>query len=48
VVTEVAEHPSVEQALPNAGRSTPPDGVIVVTGSIFVVGEAMQALHLEG
>ena len=47
VGTEVSETESVEAAIRRAVELTGVDGVIVVTGSIFVVGEAMQALHIE-
>ncbi len=46
VGTVVSETSSVELALLQAAEITPPDGVIVITGSIFVVGEAMQALQI--
>ncbi len=46
VGTDVSEASSVDLALPKAAELTPPDGVIVITGSIFVVGEAMQALQI--
>jgi dihydrofolate synthase/folylpolyglutamate synthase len=46
VGTEVTETTSVELALLRAGELAAPDGVIVITGSIFVVGEAMQALQI--
>jgi dihydrofolate synthase/folylpolyglutamate synthase len=34
-------------ALQRAQATTPKDGVIVVTGSVYLVGEAMQALNLR-
>jgi dihydrofolate synthase/folylpolyglutamate synthase len=39
--------PSVETALETAIKLTVPQGVIVITGSIFLVGETMQALGLK-
>jgi dihydrofolate synthase/folylpolyglutamate synthase len=39
--------PSVPAALTRARQLTSAEGVMVVTGSIFLVGEAMQALGLE-
>ena len=41
----VAEE-SVAAALTRAGVITSRDGVIVVTGSIFLVGEAMRAMGI--
>jgi len=46
VGAEVVESPTVAAAIRHAADLTPADGVIVVTGSIFVVGEAMQALGI--
>ncbi len=46
VGAEVVEEPSVELAVRHAADLTSADGVIVVTGSIFVVGEALQALRI--
>ena len=46
VGTEVVEFPKVESAIQQAANVTPENGVLVVTGSIFVVGEAMQALRI--
>ncbi len=40
------EEPEVPDALRRAFENAPPDGLVVVTGSIFVVGEAMQALGM--
>jgi dihydrofolate synthase/folylpolyglutamate synthase len=39
--------PSVAAALLRARRITPPGGMIVITGSIYVVGEAMRQLGLR-
>jgi dihydrofolate synthase/folylpolyglutamate synthase len=46
VGTEVSETSSVDLAVLRAAELTAADGVIVITGSIFVVGEAMQALQI--
>ncbi|MGZ4819892.1 MAG: bifunctional folylpolyglutamate synthase/dihydrofolate synthase [Terriglobales bacterium] len=40
--------PSVRDAIVLARREIPPNGVVVITGSIYVVGEAMQALAIRG
>jgi dihydrofolate synthase/folylpolyglutamate synthase len=47
VGSDVVEVSSVELAVHRAAELTTAGGVIVVTGSIFVVGEAMQALQIE-
>ena len=47
VGSEVNEVPEVRDAIARAAELTPEDGAIVITGSIFVVGEAMQALGME-
>ena len=47
VGAEVIEAPSVEFAVRRAAELTPKEGVLVITGSIFVVGEAMQSLQIE-
>jgi dihydrofolate synthase/folylpolyglutamate synthase len=47
VGTEVVQVPEVGLAVQRAAELTVPDGVIVITGSIFVVGEAMQALGIR-
>jgi dihydrofolate synthase / folylpolyglutamate synthase len=47
VGSEVSQARTVAEAIQQAAALTPEDGVVVITGSIFVVGEAMQALHLE-
>jgi dihydrofolate synthase/folylpolyglutamate synthase len=47
VGTEVVQEPSVSLAIQTAAGRTPEGGVIVITGSIFVVGEAMGSLGLK-
>jgi dihydrofolate synthase / folylpolyglutamate synthase len=47
VGAEVSQVPSVESAVRKACEITAESGVVVVTGSIFVVGEAMQALGIQ-
>jgi dihydrofolate synthase/folylpolyglutamate synthase len=42
---DIILEPTVEAALGRARQLTRPDGVIVVTGSIYVVGEALQLLE---
>ena len=44
--TAMVAEDSVTAALARAGEITSPDGVIVVTGSIFLVGEAMRAMGI--
>ena len=46
VGTEAVEVPSVAEAVTRAATLTARDGAIVVTGSIFVVGEALAALQI--
>lgn len=46
VGAEVTEATTVAEAIRRAADVTPEDGVVVITGSIFVVGEAMQALQI--
>jgi dihydrofolate synthase/folylpolyglutamate synthase len=46
VGTEVIQSPSVELAVRRAAERTSENGVIVITGSIFVVGEALRALQI--
>jgi len=46
-VTEAHAEPDSSAALARARELTPPEGVIVVTGSIFLVGEAMQLMGLR-
>ncbi len=45
--TEILESPNVPSALESAGKVTPPSGLVVITGSIYVVGEAMRELKLR-
>ena len=44
---EIIASPNVESALARARILAEADGVIVVTGSIYIVGEAMRALGME-
>jgi dihydrofolate synthase/folylpolyglutamate synthase len=44
---EMHEEPTVPAALAKARELSKADGVIVVTGSIFLVGEAMEAMALS-
>jgi dihydrofolate synthase/folylpolyglutamate synthase len=44
---EIEEAPNVPAALERARVSAGPNGVVVVTGSIYIVGEAMQALGIR-
>lgn len=43
----IEEAPNVAAALERARISAGPNGVVVVTGSIYIVGEAMQALGIR-
>ncbi len=43
---EIETAPSVPEAIEAARRSAPAGAVVVITGSIYVVGEAMQALGI--
>jgi dihydrofolate synthase/folylpolyglutamate synthase len=45
---EMHEEPTVPAALAKARELSKADGVIVVTGSIFLVGEAMQEMGVAG
>ena len=45
---EMHEAPTVPAALAKARELSKADGVIVVTGSIFLVGEAMEAMGVAG
>ena len=47
VGTDVTEAAEVPLAIRQAAELTSRNGVVVITGSIFVVGEAMQALGIE-
>jgi dihydrofolate synthase/folylpolyglutamate synthase len=44
--TEIALTPDVPSALERAGALADPDTVVVVTGSIYIVGEAMRKLKI--
>jgi len=44
---DIAEAASVDEALEMARKSAGADGLVVVTGSIYVVGEAMRTLGLS-
>jgi dihydrofolate synthase / folylpolyglutamate synthase len=44
VAGEIGEAEGVAEALELAGKAAGPDGLVVVTGSIYIVGEAMRAL----
>jgi dihydrofolate synthase / folylpolyglutamate synthase len=43
----IEEAPNVSAALERARMLAEPKGVVVVTGSIYIVGEAMQALEMR-
>jgi len=45
--TEIESCPDVPSAVARARELTPTDGIIVVTGSIYIVGEAMRALGVS-
>jgi dihydrofolate synthase/folylpolyglutamate synthase len=45
--TEIEDAPSVTFALDRAGALAGPKGVVVVTGSIYIVGEAMRLLGVK-
>lgn len=45
--TEIDEAPDVTAALERAHSFAGPKGVVVVTGSIYIVGEAMRALGVQ-
>jgi dihydrofolate synthase/folylpolyglutamate synthase len=47
VSTEINDAPDVASALERASTLAGPKGIVVVTGSIYIVGEAMQALGLK-
>lgn len=44
---DILEEPDVASALRSAREIAAPDGIVVITGSIYVVGEAMQALGVN-
>ncbi len=44
---EIETSSSVRDAIATARHLAPPGAVVVITGSIYVIGEAMQALGLE-
>ncbi len=45
--TEIAEAEDVSSALQKARQLSPADGLVVITGSIYVVGEAVRELKLR-
>lgn len=47
VAVEFEDATGVEQAMQRAREITPANGLVVVTGSIYIVGEAMRALGLR-
>ena len=47
VAEEISEADSVAAALEQARKAAGPDGLVVVTGSIYIVGEAMRALGMR-
>jgi dihydrofolate synthase / folylpolyglutamate synthase len=47
VSADISEAETVAEALKIADENPGPGGVVVVTGSIYVVGEAMRTLHLR-
>jgi dihydrofolate synthase / folylpolyglutamate synthase len=47
ISAEIEDAPDVPAALRRARALATPDGVVVVTGSIYIVGEAMRALGVE-
>ncbi len=47
VAAEVREAADVAEALEEARHITPPGGLVVVTGSIYIVGEAMRQLGMR-
>ncbi len=42
-----ASIPKLESALSVAIKSTPPDGVILITGSLFLVGDVIKKLKIK-
>ena len=47
VAGEIGEAQTVAEALEGAGKMTGADGLVVVTGSIYIVGEAMRTLGVR-
>ncbi len=47
ISTEIENAPDVPAALARARSLAAPNGVVVITGSIYIVGEAMRALGVE-
>jgi dihydrofolate synthase/folylpolyglutamate synthase len=47
VSVETSEAESVEVALGKAERLAGPDGLVVVTGSIYIVGEAIRLMGVD-
>ena len=45
--TEIEDAPEVSSALDRARSHAGPQGLVVVTGSIYIVGEAMRALGVR-
>jgi dihydrofolate synthase/folylpolyglutamate synthase len=45
--TDIEEAANVEEAMERARAVTGIDGVIVITGSIYIVGEAMRTLGIR-
>ena len=44
---EISAADSVAEALDKAARMAGPDGLVVVTGSIYMVGEAMRTMGIS-
>lgn len=44
---EIEDAPDVASALARAQKNVGPQGLVVITGSIYIVGEALQALGLK-
>jgi len=47
VAVEISTTDSVAEALDKAARLAGPDGLVVVTGSIYIVGEAMRTMGIS-
>jgi len=45
--TDIESAPSVSAAISRAEALAGPDGIVVITGSIYVVGEAMRVLGVR-